>query len=306
MSFWRIIGLGVLGLVVGCRPSPEGTGQPARRSNGKPVVYVVNYPLKYFADRIGGDAVEVVFPAPGDVDPAHWMPDRATIKAYQGADLILLNGASYAKWLDKVSLPESRMVDTSAAYASQLLKVKEVVTHSHGKGGEHSHVGTASHTWLNPRLAALQAEAVREALTKLLPDKAAELASNYGGLAKDLAAIDADWEAAVNLQRDRPVVFSHPVYQYFQQRFAVNSRSLQWDAADYPSEEEWEKLETLRKEHAFAAILWESEPLERTRAELERRGVKSLVVSPCANQPAEGDFLSVMRGNVIALQRAYE
>jgi hypothetical protein len=38
-------------------------------------VYVVNYPLKYFAERIGGEHVKVEFPAPADVDPAYWNPD---------------------------------------------------------------------------------------------------------------------------------------------------------------------------------------------------------------------------------------
>ena len=70
-------------------------------------VYTVNYPLAYFAERIGGDQVEVVFTAPPDVDPAYWVPDQKTITAYQQADLILLNGANYAKWISKVSLPRS-------------------------------------------------------------------------------------------------------------------------------------------------------------------------------------------------------
>ena len=42
-------------------------------------VYVVNYPLAYFAERIGGDRVDVRFPAPPDVDPAFWQPDVETI-----------------------------------------------------------------------------------------------------------------------------------------------------------------------------------------------------------------------------------
>ena len=56
-------------------------------------VYTVNYPLAYFAERIAGDQARVVFPAPSDVDPAFWQPDRETIRTYQQADLILLNGA---------------------------------------------------------------------------------------------------------------------------------------------------------------------------------------------------------------------
>ena len=58
-------------------------------------VYVVNYPLQYFAERIGGPDVRVVFPAPADGDPAFWKPSPEQIAAYQKADLILLNGASY-------------------------------------------------------------------------------------------------------------------------------------------------------------------------------------------------------------------
>jgi zinc transport system substrate-binding protein len=71
----------------------------------------VNYPLKYFAERIGGDHVRVEFPAPADVDPAYWNPALAGISAFQKADLILLNGAGYAKWIAKVSLPRSKIVD---------------------------------------------------------------------------------------------------------------------------------------------------------------------------------------------------
>ncbi len=86
----------------------------ARSSSGKPSIFVVNYPLKYFAERISGEHADVKFPAPPNVDPANWKPDIQTIAAYQRADLILVNGAGYAKWTKKVSLPQFRLVNTSA------------------------------------------------------------------------------------------------------------------------------------------------------------------------------------------------
>ena len=79
-------------------------------------MYVVNYPLKYFATRIAGDAAEVVFPAPPDEDPAFWKPDVETIASFQRADLILRNGASYARWADHATLPASKVVDTSTRF----------------------------------------------------------------------------------------------------------------------------------------------------------------------------------------------
>ncbi|RLA05886.1 MAG: zinc ABC transporter substrate-binding protein, partial [Gammaproteobacteria bacterium] len=63
----------------------------------------VNYPLAYFAERIGGEQVEVGFPVPADVDPAFWSPAADAVAAYQAADVIILNGATYAKWVPKVT-----------------------------------------------------------------------------------------------------------------------------------------------------------------------------------------------------------
>ncbi len=53
--------------------------------------------------------MDVLFPVPEEVDPAYWKPEAEDVAAYQRADLILLNGASYAKWVDFVKLPRSRL-----------------------------------------------------------------------------------------------------------------------------------------------------------------------------------------------------
>ena len=101
----------------------------------KVTVYTVSYPLQYFTERIGGGAVEVVFPAPADVDPAWWMPDADTVAAYQRADLIILNGANYAKWTGKVTLPRGKMVNTSSKFREEYITSDKETTHSHGPGG---------------------------------------------------------------------------------------------------------------------------------------------------------------------------
>ena len=95
--------------------NPQSQSSPSQTeiSNNKPIIYVANYPLKYFSDRIGGDLIQVKFPIPADVDPAFWQPDAKIISQLQQGDLILLNGATYEKWLDQVSLPESKLINTS-------------------------------------------------------------------------------------------------------------------------------------------------------------------------------------------------
>ena len=161
----------------------------------QPTVYAVNYPLQYFAERIGGAQVSVVFPAPADVDPAFWAPDVETIAAFQAADLILLNGATYAKWLKTASLPKARSIDTSRRFAADYIAVAETATHSHGPDGEHSHGGTAFTTWLDLRQAVQQAQAVKEGLGRLLPDHREAFEARYAELEGDLLALDDQFQA---------------------------------------------------------------------------------------------------------------
>ena len=92
----------ILSGAIGLQPVSIARGEKAE----KLTVYTVNYPLKYFAERIAGVHATVVFPAPAGGDPAYWLPDGKTISNYQQADLILLNGARYAKWIDMYSSPE--------------------------------------------------------------------------------------------------------------------------------------------------------------------------------------------------------
>ncbi|MDF1727819.1 MAG: zinc ABC transporter substrate-binding protein, partial [Sulfitobacter sp.] len=118
----------------------------------RPVVATDNYPLAYFADRLGGGEVEVLFPVPEGTDPSFWRPGIADITAIQKADLIALNGAGFSTWSTKASLPRSRTLDTSAGFQDRLIRT-DTVTHSHGEGGEHSHTATANYTWLDFTLA---------------------------------------------------------------------------------------------------------------------------------------------------------
>ena len=87
---------------------------PAGASAEKPVVYTVNYPLYYFATRIAGDAAEIVFPVPADIDPAFWMPAPEEIAGFQKADLILLHTNPLANF--KVLYPIPTNIPTADGY----------------------------------------------------------------------------------------------------------------------------------------------------------------------------------------------
>jgi len=282
-------------------PSPvASTGSEAARERLS--VYVVNYPLAYFAERIGGAAVEVVFPAPAGEDPAYWSPDVEIVARYQQADLILLNGAGYAKWVEKVSLPMSKMIDTSAAFTDRLLPLDEAVTHAHGPGGEHEHTGYAFTTWLDPELAIEQARSVAGALAAARPSGATAFQEALAALEADLRTLDARLSAATAETATEPLLFSHPVYQYLIARFDLSARSVHWEPDEAPGASAWLDLGKTLVEHRAAWMIWEAEPLSKIAGRLQELGLESVVFDPCGNVPDSGDFLTVMNANAAALE----
>ena len=288
-----------------CKPSAEKASVPTTAKSGKPQVLVANYPLQYIAERIAGDAVEVHFMAPKGEDPAFWQPDEAAIAAFQNADLILMNGANYSKWADKVTLPESKVVDTSAAFADNLIEVRDATTHSHGPGGVHSHNGTAFTTWIDFKQAAMQAQAVGESLTRLVPSAKEAITKNTEALKDELEALDGRMSAVSRRLVQYPLVASHPVYHYLARRYGLDLKSVLWEPDTALDDTALGDLKAILAGHRARWMIWEGEPSKDSVEKLGALGLQSVVFDPCGNVPASGDFMSVMKANVEAMEKAF-
>ncbi len=269
----------------------------------KPTIYTVNYPLQVFAAAIGGDNIVAEFPAPADVDPAYWQPDTDTLLAYQRADLIALNGAGYAKWVSRAVLPRSRLVDTSAAFADRLIAgASQTTQHVHGPKGAHEHTSDyAFTTWLDLSLAREQAAALLEAMTRRWPEHADAMAERHGALDQRLADLDAALEQATAVYAGRPLLASHPVYQYLARRYRLDVESLHWEPGEDPSDDAWNAFDALYAAHPATLMLWEGEPTAGTRQRLAERGIAVVVVPTLGNRPAAGDFFDQLEESARAL-----
>ena len=272
----------------------------AAMAQDRPRVVAVNYPLQYFAERLLGDTAEVVFPVPDGVDPSYWRPSIADISMIQSADLILLNGAGFATWVDRVSLPRSRLVDTSSAIADRFITT-ETITHSHGEGGEHSHEGIASYTWLDPALAIAQAEAVAAAITSRDLAPAEDVAARLAALRTDLEALDSEAQAALAGAEGLVFVATHPRYQYLARAYGLTILSLEWEAGAMPTDDELSELETLIQTESARILIWEAEPPDGAKQATARLGLSNLTFPPLATPPASGSYLDALGASLSAL-----
>jgi zinc transport system substrate-binding protein len=304
---WRLmLILSAVAAVAGC--APEEPRSVEGRDNAEPttigVVEVSNEPLAWVVGRLAAPLVEVRFRAAAAPDPAYWRPSAEDVLAMQQADLIVLNGASYERWLTNVSLPPSRLVDTTAKLEDRLITIAGSVTHSHGPEGKHEHTGIAFTTWLDPTMLIEQARAVRVALGVRWPENDALFEERFASLTADLEDLDAQLAAATT--GAGPVLFSHPVYQYFQRRYGLLGPSVHFEPDEMPEPAQWTELDHLLSQQHAAWMIWEADPIPAIHDGLAQRGCGIVVVSPCATPPPEGDFLDVMRRNAAALRTALQ
>jgi zinc transport system substrate-binding protein len=276
------------------------------RAAERPLIFASNYPLFYFASQIAGvseDVPQIVFPEI-EGDPAFWAPAADQIQQLQSAGVVLLNGAGYESWLDWVTLDRDRLLDTSAGFTDRLIELEVTAAHQHGPEGEHSHPDIAFTTWLDPRLAMDQAEAISAALESLAPDQAERFRSKLAALQSQLSELDRELADIFASLGNQAILFSHPVYQYLQHRYGLNGVSLHWEPDAEPGISAWIELQKRLQQHPAAIMLWEQQPLSSTASRLAEMGIQSIVFRTASNRPGQGDYFDVMHSNARELQSA--
>lgn len=274
------------------------TAASAAMAQDRPRIVAANYALQYMAERLAGDAADVVYPVPADVDPSFWRPSIADISAIQSADLIVLNGAGFATWVDRVSLPRAKVVNTTAKIEDQFIRTQSI-THSHGEGEEHSHEGTASYTWLDPELAMAQAEAVASAMIARGIAPAEEVGAQLAALRTQFEALDAGNRAALDGLQDTAIIATHPRYQYFARRYGLSIASLEWEAGAMPTPAERADLAALVEKTGAQMLIWEAEPPAAAKQLATDLGLKSVVFDPMA-RALEGSSFTQAYADAVA------
>lgn len=176
-------------LVQGCSRKPESSDTVPVESSGTPTVVVTNSVVEYFVETLCEDRVLVVKISNAE-NLADWRPAADQVRQLQQADLILLSGANYEPWAAQLSLPRSRLVDTSATYSSKLVSVEESVAHQHGPKGQGTGKELAWATWLDPELAIQQVRAIEVAMCRLLPESTQIFVDRSNALSAELEGLD--------------------------------------------------------------------------------------------------------------------
>lgn len=174
--------------------------------------------------------------------------DAATL---QEADLIFWVGENLTPWLEDAKASLAQDATSIALFSvsgtqhfayrdSVVFEIKDTHKHDHGHGHghdhdhghdhghshdhDHDHSAEDPHAWLDPVNAQLWLDAMAEALAQADPENAVTYRANAEAGKATLADLQATITAQLQAAGDVSFVVYHDAYQYFEQRFGIQTR----------------------------------------------------------------------------------
>jgi zinc transport system substrate-binding protein len=207
----------------------------------------------------------------GAASPHAFSLKPSGVRAIDGADVFVRVSETLEPFTKKIvsTLPASvRLVTLVDAPGLKLLDLRSGGTfepHRHGgdeleAAAEHEGVAKDGHIWLDPDNAKAVVRYLAQVLAERAPADAAQLKANAEMLNAKIDALTADIETETRPLRDRPFVVFHDAYQYFAERFDLDSvGSITVSPEQQPSAK---RLSGLRaKIRALNAVCLFAEPL---------------------------------------------
>ena len=300
----------LLCLGLGCEPSGDGRAdtnvfEQLQQKTLTKKIAATSYPLAAMAESIAGEAYEVWTPARADK-----VPTADEMRKLQSSDVLLINGpgTAYATWLPMVTLDKQKIFETTtnSFELADFIRVQEhQIVHSHGGEGEHSHAWMVPHCWLSPRLALLQAEAIRDKLCELYPEDADSFRANYDELIEvplQEAVVGAAECKEAMKNMNASVVLSDPRLKHLAKAVDLDAESLLWFEPEEveAAKEQLQELETDGKQW----LLW-ARPPGPTETELIK-GLKWSQVDLIESRLAEKSFAQRVKENFKRLSDGIE
>lgn len=232
-------------LLVGCGPASES-------DSAKQSVWVSILPQKYFAERIGGDVIDVrVLLRPGQ-SPETYAPSAAELGRVAKADIYF-----------GIGMPVERAV--LGNLATSMKGVRFVQTGSEpADHHDHAHVHTHDegepdpHIWLDPIRMISVVEQMQAALSASLPAHAETFQQNASALIRDLRTVDDEIRAILTPHVGRMFLINHPSLGHFADHYGLEQFSIEHAGAS-PSARRVAELVSLARDAGVGVVLTQPE-----------------------------------------------
>ncbi|MCD4534562.1 metal ABC transporter substrate-binding protein [Nocardioides sp. cx-169] len=268
------------------------------------------YPLQYVAERVAGDHATVenltqVGKEPHDLELT--IQETALIAQ---ADLVVHQGGFQPAVEDGVA-------QNATGAVLDVTDVVAMVPFDDGHHGEHEdeheheghdHGDLDPHFWLDPLRLADVGDAVADELADIDSEHADDYRSRARELRADLEALDREYaEALASCARDT-IVVSHDAFGYLG-KYGLHLEPVAGLSPEAePTVADLAELQELVKEEGITTVFSETLASPRFTGPLaDDLGITTAVLDPLeglTSESADDDYLSIMRDNLAALEKA--
>lgn len=280
--------LGVLAAsaLAGCSGGDQAASGSATQSDALQV-QASCYPLYFIAENVVGDLGEVTNLTQSGGEPHDLELSVAQVQAMSAADLVLYLGNDF----------QSSVEEAVSSTGVVALDAMSVVPESEVRSGD-------SHMWLNPEYMASLTTEFAEQLTDISPENAAEIQANAEALQAELEQLDADFAAGLAEMQGSTMVVTHEAFGYLTDAYQLQQLGIRGvNPEEEPSTAHL--LEVADQAAAVGATTLFYDPAEDSSTANTYTDLLNLqlaAINTLEVQPESGDYLSVMRENLSALQ----
>jgi zinc transport system substrate-binding protein len=224
----------ILFLTAGCSKAPE----TPKKTTEKPLILVSIAPYAYFVEKIADGTVQVATIVPAGVNMHVYEPTIQELTRARSAAIWFQIGEPFEKRIARVLKEHNPSMEMLELWKDLPLLIGEThdVCH-HGHDEESSDM----HTWMSPKLAALQCVSIALALSDLLPENVDLYAKKLSMLGEELGLLDEEIHAKLAPFSGNAILVSHPAYGYFCREYDLIQLSIECEGKD-PRPKDIEKI----------------------------------------------------------------
>lgn len=304
-----IVFIGVLSYFLNVGIFKRSTTQESDKNNYQ--VAASFYPLYFFASEIGKDKAKVYNITPAGVEPHNYDPSPQDIAAIQNSKLLIVNGAGFEPWLDKIKSEFQNITVVNATEGIQLQESSE--KNEEGKKKLEKESANDPHVWLSPILAKHQVDKILQGYIQVSPNNKAYYEANAKALKHRLDELDRKFEQGLTSCKKTNFITSHAAFGYLAKEYNLTQVSISGISPDEePSPAELAEVTKFARKHKVKYIFFETLVSPKLSETIAREvGAETLVLDPIEGLSDKDvkqgkNYFTVMESNLSALQKSLE
>lgn len=286
-------------------------------------VYTTVYPLQYFTERIGGNAVDVQSIYPPGADEHTFDPTQKDMIALADSDIFFYIGLGLEGFVENAekamkgehvkmiavadNIPEESLGEGHDEEGDESHDRDEEGHESH----DHDHEEFDPHVWISPILSIELATTIKVSLIEASPENEDAFEQNFEDLKTDLLELNQKFEDMAANAPTKTFFVSHAAFGYIAETYGLEQVAVAGlNSQSEPSQKQLASLVEYAKTYGVKHVLFEqnvsSELTDIIRKEI---GAESLMLHNLGVLTAEDldnneDYLSLMEYNIKTLAKA--